>query len=514
MVSTGEGIDIPSADGDTLTNFKFERPVYLAGGSEYAIVLLTGTGDAYKVWTAEVDKNRVGTVEGDDNRTVSSSSYLGSLFKSQNGSTWTPDPDKDLMFRLHKCVFDTTVNGSAVWKSANTMSHYVPSFTRTRNALAHVNWSSSQPALSNPSALASSRKLWDNDFDYHRFRVDATSLNYPSGFTNFSYVAAEKGDVFAPNINNQQFIPVALHEDIIPDTSLTIIKNKNGSFALKGLISTNNEDISPMINLERLSLTMIKNLISDGGLYSNTWPSNYIAVDGEYNLGNTVGGGFYIETAGEGYDGTEAVVISTSSGRIGVEAKGNTVINSMGSLVGVTLQNAGNTYVSTPTISLFRNDGVSAVNTGTGGSIRYVGETSPQGPGNFLARYVTKSTVMHAGVEAKDLKIYLTAAQPRGTRIWVYTKVRSPDDLESFEDKNWALTRRMQPWSSEVTPNGTVFREIRFMGSGDDEFPLAYSKIGGERFNTFNEFAVKIVMQSSDALVVPVIKDFRAVAVE
>ena len=63
-------------------------------------------------------------------------------------------------------------------------------------------------------------------------------------------------------------------------------------------------------------------------------------------------------------------------------------------------------------------------------------------------------------------------------------------------------------------------------GGGDDEFPLSYdakldgvaygadTSPAGERFNTFNEFAIKIVMQSNDARIVPVVKDLRAIAVE
>jgi len=114
-----------------------------------------------------------------------------------------------------------------------------------------------------------------------------------------------------------------------------------------------------------------------------------------------------------------------------------------------------------------------------------------------------------------------------GTIIWVYTKVRNKADLESFDKKNWVLTKRMQPFSDELTPSDDYFREVHFMGGGgDDEFPLSYDaksdgiayavneQPSGERYNTFNEFAIKIVMQSNDPRIVPVVKDLRAVAVE
>jgi hypothetical protein len=317
-----------------------------------------------------------------------------------------------------------------------------------------------------------------------------------------------------------------LHTDTIPSTSLDILKDNIGSFVLQGTISTGNENISPMINLERMSLTMIKNLINNGELSSNTWPANYITTD-TYSSGNVIGGGFYVETTGKGYDGTEAVVITTDTGNIGVGAKGNTVINSVGSIIGVTLQNAGNTYLHSPTITLADTDGTTYSGGGAGASIKYVGEDSAQGPGNFLARYMTRCIVMSPGAEAKDIKLYLTAAQPFGTIIWVYTKVRNKADIEPFNKKNWVLSKRLQPFTAEITSGEDTYREIKFMGGGnDDEFPLSYtakpdgvSFSGGEspaaeRFNTFNEFAIKIVMQSNDPRVVPVVKDLRAIAVE
>ena len=523
-VSAGVLGDLPdSANASKYTNFKFERPVHLNSGIEYAIVLMCAD-TSYEVWTAKVGSDEVGTggETGIPAVTIDSQPHLGSMFKSQNGSTWVPEVNQDLMFRMHKCKFNTTTVGSAFWKSANAMSQYVPSYTRVQNSLAHTNWADGVSALSGPTANPYGFKVWDKNFTYHRFRVDATTLEYPSGLTGFSYVAAQEGAATAPDITTQSlssgYTPISLYRDNIPDTSLDIIKDKVGSFILKGSISTDNEDVSPMINLERMSLTMIKNLINNGELYANTWPANHITTD-TYSGGNTVGGGFYIENAGYDYDEADAVDITTTEGNIGTGATGTPVINSMGSIIGVTLTNAGNTYLHAPSISI--------TGSGTGAVIKYIGEDSPQGPGNFLARYMTKRVVMSPGAEAKDIKIYLTAAQPLGTIIWVYTKVRNKADLESFDKKNWVLTKRMQPFSDELTPSDDYFREVHFMGGGgDDEFPLSYdaksdgiaygvgTQPSGERYNTFNEFAIKIVMQSNDPRIVPVVKDLRSVAVE
>ena len=527
-ISTGTLADLPStANTATLTNFKFNHPIYLAGGNEYAIVLITDAKD-YEVWTTRVGSTEVGTggTTGLPEVIVDGQPHLGALFKSQNGSTWTPSMNQDLMFRVRKCVFESSDVGTAIFKTANAMSQYVPSFTRVHNALAHTNWSGgTKPELSDYSSNPYSFKVWEDDFDYHRFRINATKNVFPSGSVFFEYASAVEGEATAPDLSTLDLVsgytPIEVNEDMVPDNTLRILKDQTGSFVLKTTLSTSNPCISPMINLERLSITMIRNLINDGQLYANTWPSEYILTD-DYASGNVVGGGFYIESSGTGYtDGEAITAITTSEGNFGVGASGSLIANGTGSIVGITLTNVGNTYLQSPTIDI---SGAA----GSGGSIKYIGEDEPQGPGNFTARYMTRKVPLSDIAEAKDIKVWLTAAQPEETIIWVYTKVRNKSDIESFEDKKWVLMKRMQTFADEVSSSEDDFREISFMGGGesDNEFPLAYdSKVdgvefsgsnqpSGERYNTFNEFAIKIVMQTNDPRIVPVIRDLRAVALE
>ena len=474
--------------------------------------------------------------------TIDSQPHMGSLFKSQNGSTWQPEVNQDMMFRIHKCKFETGSVGSAIFRSANAMSHYTPSFGRVLNPLDHVNlpaaafgagsfWTTPYGYKFNNMYNSEDGGASPNGYIYHRFRVDATELNFPSGFTKFEYAAATKDDSDVPNVFTLDpttgYTQMQMHRDVIPSSSLKILQNKTGSFVFKGTISSDDENISPMINLERLSLTMIRNLVNDGQLYANTWPMNFISTDaGGGATGQNLGGGFRIETSGRGYAATDTVTITTpDSGQIGSGATGKPIVNGTGAIVGVTLHNAGNNYLTSPTIA------VSRAGAGSDAVVKYHGEDEPEGPGNYLARYMTKKVVMSPGAEATDVKVYLTASQPRGTKVHVYVKVKNKSDIEPFEKKKWQLLARNQPFSEEVTPSEDVMREISFSGlgagdGGDGEYPLSYdAKVDGvavaagegptgERFNTFNSFAVKIVMQSNDPRLVPVVSNMRAIAIE
>jgi hypothetical protein len=95
-----------SDDGSVKTTVTFPSPVYLKGGEEHAVVLLSES-TSYQVWISrlgEVDRTTAGLPESQQ-IFVTEQPLLGSLFKSQNASTWTPSQYEDLKFSLYQAVF-------------------------------------------------------------------------------------------------------------------------------------------------------------------------------------------------------------------------------------------------------------------------------------------------------------------------------------------------------------------------------------------------------------------------
>lgn len=91
-----------SADSSLSTTFTFESPVYIEGNQEYAIVLLSNS-TSYRVWISRLGENDRLT-----NKVVETQPTLGSLFKSQNASTWTPSQFEDLKFKLYRAEYSAT----------------------------------------------------------------------------------------------------------------------------------------------------------------------------------------------------------------------------------------------------------------------------------------------------------------------------------------------------------------------------------------------------------------------
>ena len=90
-----------SLTGDAATTFTFEQPVYLQPGQEYAIVVTSADSD-YSVFIS-----RVGGKDLISGNPLVKNEYMGVFFTSQNSSTWTPEQDVDLKFVLNRANFIT-----------------------------------------------------------------------------------------------------------------------------------------------------------------------------------------------------------------------------------------------------------------------------------------------------------------------------------------------------------------------------------------------------------------------
>ena len=92
-----EDLDVVLANPVTFT---FEEPFYLQAGAEFAFVLLAEC-DKYQAFCATTYDLHLGKT----NRRVHKQPAKGSLFLSQNGSTWTPKQNQDLAYRIKTAKF-------------------------------------------------------------------------------------------------------------------------------------------------------------------------------------------------------------------------------------------------------------------------------------------------------------------------------------------------------------------------------------------------------------------------
>jgi len=97
-----------SDDASVPYTVTLKSPVYLNGQTEYAIVLLSHSTE-WKVWISRMGEADIQTASQESGQIlVTEQPLLGSLFKSQNATAWTPSQYEDLKFEIYRANFKQT----------------------------------------------------------------------------------------------------------------------------------------------------------------------------------------------------------------------------------------------------------------------------------------------------------------------------------------------------------------------------------------------------------------------
>ena len=89
-----------SEDASVETKFVFEAPVYLKGQTDYCFVIGSNTPD-YRVHIS-----KLGEKDALTGALITSQPTLGSMFKSQNNTTWNASQYEDIKFNMYKANFN------------------------------------------------------------------------------------------------------------------------------------------------------------------------------------------------------------------------------------------------------------------------------------------------------------------------------------------------------------------------------------------------------------------------
>jgi hypothetical protein len=103
-----EPVDVAvSANASVPTDFVFDTPVYLQEGVEYCFVVMADS-IRYNMWISKMGERDVASGQW-----VSQQPYIGVMFKSQNSSTWTESQLEDIKFEIYRAKF-TSMTGTVV----------------------------------------------------------------------------------------------------------------------------------------------------------------------------------------------------------------------------------------------------------------------------------------------------------------------------------------------------------------------------------------------------------------
>lgn len=328
----------------TPTEFQFDEPIYLKGKEDYAIVVIADSLD-YLIYIAEMDKFTFGATS----KRITKQPILGSLFYSQNGATFTASQNQDLAFRLHQAKFKNS-RASAIFHNASLAKRKLyrnPVVTTNGDATVRIKHRSSGFLVGDkvhisgiPLAgvggiskanLEGSRNVTAVDYTGYTFEAGANatsdavgggdscfasnqipfSLAYPHSqilqpketfvatafkpTTTRSYVE----DVSLPKGKLGEFQALQRNKNNIAERRFVVMSDSNENILFndtttKSLdfrvnLATLDSDVAPMIDTQRMSLTLCDNIIDkqDSAVHSAAFNTPLVFGSEDSAVGGT-----------------------------------------------------------------------------------------------------------------------------------------------------------------------------------------------------------------------------------
>jgi hypothetical protein len=422
-----------SSTAKAATKFTFQAPVFLSPDTEYALVIMANS-DKFETYTSRIGEFLL----SNSNVRCTKQPLSGSLFTSQNGTSWTAVQTDDLVFRVNKCVFGIDVERPVVLNA------------------------------SIPAELKTSA-----DYNYDTIFIDGEVLDFANTNINYSYKTAQlAGTVYAKDSSWNSY---QLGSNIVMPARKTLDIQDPTTLRVRCAMKTSNRDISPVIDLNRLSTVLIKNIINNNSRSENNETlatvTSVSATSTEVTVTTSAAHGF---VAGD---------------NVFVYANQTNEVNGLVTIASVPL-------TTTFTYSRFDGGGVVSA-TAQGGTVTRNAQA--------MSRYITRKVTLNSDFYSTDLKAFFLANIPAECSVIPYYRVTSLSD-PILEDNDWI------PMTLETvgTPNSAGFAEYKYK----TPYTVSSNTAALSTGELFGTFSVKLVMLSSDYVKVPQIKDLRVMALD
>ncbi len=517
---------------DTPTSFVFPSPVYVEENTEYCIVLASDSNN-YKVWISQIGDLMPGTA-----RTISEQPYLGSLFKSQNASTWTADQTQDLKFTLYRARFDTGVVGNVEY-----VNDVVPQQTlfqdpfETRSGTNKVRvWQKEHgmPAGSKvtisgvsgtinnipSSEFNTTHTISDIDLDSYVITV-STNAN-ASGYVGGSSVRATRNiqiDGIQPSVQVQRFSDTVINFGLktttgksvdsttqnayVQESAFTpVLANENNFFEAPRMISSEinetnslagnksltmnvtmsstNDALSPIIDTHRTSAIVFTNKVNSPSEVN----MNVVALDSNIILSNSANISISGNTIVTSDTATKEAFLSASIGKYMIIA-GASSGESTRLITDIAADGSSITFSEAPA-AVTGNVTITQKE-------RFVDEIASFESSTY-SKYVTKK--INFANASNFLKVRFAVNLPSEATVEVWYKTAVVGSTSSFDTLTY----------TKLEPDAPI---VNYTNGSNQFVDVSYSK---DNIESFDAVQIKLVMKSTNTSEVPRIKDLRIVA--
>lgn len=482
-------------DPNSKTTFTFDAPVYIQSGVLYAFILKSLSTEYTVYYAAQNGTAIASTAKAKPTDAtpstitkIGAAPYVGALFESQNGITWTADQTKDLMMVIDRCVFDVTANPTIPFVIPKGLP-YRKSTTGDLKTYLNANNSSNFGTQAGSDVESHAYNLTTTEF-----APTGTGVLYTYNPTLKSTQSKVGAEYVAPGkFGSPSYDDIYLTDGLGPRL---LMANTSDSFILNATLDSVDNSVSPIISDDGLTLYNIQSIVNNLEI-SNT---QIVLTNGGAGYNSPTPNANVTISAPDVSGGTQALAAANVA---------NGVVQS------VYITNPGSGYLKKPTIT------ITGANTSAPGYVEATATITSEfdsNGGNAQCKYFTKKVVMTPGNDSQDLRVFYTAYRPNTqygpTAIYVFYKILNNNDLSKFEDNGWQLMTTVGDNKNAYSSTRDDLYEFEAAPgiSGAANNNISYTSVNGVTYNSFIQFAIKIVITTPDKTTVPFLSEIRAMA--
>jgi hypothetical protein len=445
-----------SDDALTATTFTFPSPVFLSNNTEYSICAIANT-DAYNLYTAKMGQTTL-----DGARLISQQPYLGSMFKSQNSTTWTAEQNEDVKFTINRAKFTTNTTGTVT-----LVNDVNPVIFLRQNPI----------ETTSGSGVVT---VHHRNHGMHSTANNVTIAGLPSGTFN---------GISSANINGTYTAIGNIKMD-----SYTITAQNSDTASATGDIGGNNVTATRNIMfdvIKPIASTIIPPGCTIGATMRTTTGRTLEQSESEFSL-STAAKKVAVDLNTDYYLTAPQIVASAINETN--EMSGSKSLSLSLSMLSPTDDNIS-PVIDTARLSayLIRNRLFSPV---SGTTPDFVADTENTG-GSSPAQYITKPVLLEN--EATSIDVRLSAHVPSTSEVEMFFRLSNADDARNMNDLAWT------PFNDDGSPDTAV-------PPSDDDKTFREHQYSVEGAISFTAFQLKIILKGTSSSYPPRVKDMRGIA--
>jgi hypothetical protein len=484
---TASAADIRAIASETFSSsteykFELESPIFIPENSEMAIVVATAAEvGQYKLWAGELTEFKYGSTT----EKITHQLDAGVVYRSSNGTAWTPSQELDLAFKVYRAVFSQT-------SSLAVLDVDVPPEKRlTENTF----FDDYTKYVSDPIVFTAGADSASIIHPAHGFIVgDKVKLSAADdGFDSADTVNGIKGSSILGSRTITAADPYGY--TIALDSAATASIRAGGV----GLMATEQyviDQIQPIIpynkpantNIEFYgTFTTAKSFADDNATAYQTVSNLRIPVENQYLLDTP----YLITSLAQENDPAKL----NGSPSTTIKVKLDTSNKYVAPYINV---NAANLGVISHFIDYQDSDGSSVANRNKLSTIDYVAETEANN-GTNASKFITIPYTLQNS--ATSIRIYVDAIRPDGSDFTVWFRTNQSSSDQDIEDIGWTAFSKTQsgPNTSNYSdrPFANYFYQYEF-----NVFDIP----------SFDQYQIKITMNAVKSTRVPRFANLRTIA--